>query len=149
MKRVLEDLFMGQLASPSFSQGFRWEESRRRVRVVFADVTVADSKHVMLLHELGRLPVYYSPLADVRMDVLEATETTTRCPYKGMATYWSARIGEKIFKDIVWSYHEPLPACTPSPISYACIMSASMPSTWTMNECPCPKRSGLSNPLLP
>ena len=77
MKRVLEDLFMGQLASPSFSQGFRWEESRRRVRVVFADVTVADSKHVMLLHEFGRLPVFYFPLADVSMDLLEASEHHT------------------------------------------------------------------------
>ncbi len=35
MKPALEYLFMGPLASPSFSQGFRWEDSRRRVRVVF------------------------------------------------------------------------------------------------------------------
>ena len=36
MKPMLEDLFLGPLASPSFRQGFRWEDSRRRVRVVFA-----------------------------------------------------------------------------------------------------------------
>ncbi len=53
MKPVLEDLFMGPMASPSFSEGFRWEDSRRRVRVIFADVTIADSKRVMLLHEWG------------------------------------------------------------------------------------------------
>jgi uncharacterized protein (DUF427 family) len=57
-KRVLEDQYIGPLASPSFNQGFRWEESHRRVRVVFADETVADSKHVMLLHEFGHLPVF-------------------------------------------------------------------------------------------
>jgi uncharacterized protein (DUF427 family) len=42
------------------------------VRVVFAGVTVADSKRVILLHEFGRLPVFYFPLEDVRMDLLEA-----------------------------------------------------------------------------
>jgi uncharacterized protein (DUF427 family) len=47
------------------------------------------------------------------MDLLEPSETTTRCAYKGEATYWSANIGEKVFKNIVWSYLEPLPASSP------------------------------------
>ena len=34
MKSALEDIFMGQTASPSLSEGFRWEDSRRRVRAV-------------------------------------------------------------------------------------------------------------------
>jgi uncharacterized protein (DUF427 family) len=113
MQPVLEDLFIGPGASPSFSQGFRWEDSRRRVRVVFADMTVAESKRVMLFHEFGRLPVFYFPMEDVRLDLLEPSKTTTRCPYKGKATYWSAKIGERVFKNIVWSYREPLPACSP------------------------------------
>ena len=69
MKPALEDLFLGPLASPSFSQGFRWEDSQRRVRVVFAGVTIAESKRVMLLHEFGRLPVFYFPQEDVQMDL--------------------------------------------------------------------------------
>jgi uncharacterized protein (DUF427 family) len=47
------------------------------------------------------------------MELLEATGTTTRCSYKGKASYWSARVGAKDFRDIVWSYREPLPACSP------------------------------------
>jgi uncharacterized protein (DUF427 family) len=47
------------------------------------------------------------------MELLEPTETTTRCPYKGMASYWTARVDDKVFNDIVWSYREPLPACLP------------------------------------
>jgi len=46
------------------------------------------------------------------MDLLEPTQMATRCPYKGQACYWSARIGERVFKDIVWSYRDPLPACS-------------------------------------
>jgi uncharacterized protein (DUF427 family) len=66
-----------------------------------------------MLLETGLPTRYYIPEQDVRMDLLEPTETTTRCPYKGMASYWTARVGERIFKDIVWSYRDPLPACLP------------------------------------
>src|SRR5215469_15038610 len=98
MTRVLEDLFLGPLASPSFSQElrFRWEDSRRRVRVFFGGIAVADSTHVMLLHEFGRLPVFYFPLEDVRMDLLEATEHSTHSPLKGDASYWTIRAGDRV-----------------------------------------------------
>ena len=36
----------------------------------------------------------------------------SQCPYKGNATYWSARIGDQVFPDIVWSYPFPIPECT-------------------------------------
>lgn len=108
MKPALEDLFMGQLASPSFSQGFRWEDSRRRIRVVFAGVTVADSKRVMLLHEFGRLPVFYFPLEDVRVDLLEASEHHTHSPLKGEASYWTLRVGDRKAEHAAWSYPHPL-----------------------------------------
>ncbi len=109
MKRVLEDLFLGQLASPSFRQGFRWVDSHRRVRVVFAGVTVADSKHVMLLHEFGRLPVFYFPLDDVRMDLLKASEHHTHSPLKGEASYWTLQVGDRKAENAAWSYLHPLP----------------------------------------
>jgi uncharacterized protein (DUF427 family) len=108
-KRILEDQYIGPLASPSFNQGFRWEDSHRRVRVVFAGETVADSKHAMLLHEFGRLPVFYFPIADVRMDMLEATDYHTHSPLKGEASYWTLRVGDHIAEHAAWSYPQPLP----------------------------------------
>jgi uncharacterized protein (DUF427 family) len=110
MKPVLEDMFMGPGASPSFSEEFRWEDSRRRVRVVFANVTVADSKRVMLLHEFGRLPVFYFPREDVRMDLMEASEHRTHSPLKGEASYWTLRVGDRAARNGAWSYPYPLPA---------------------------------------
>jgi len=109
MKPVLEDLFIGPSASPSFSQGFLWEDSRRRVRVVFADITIADSKRVMLLHEFGRLPVFYFPMEDVHMDVMEAVEHHTYSPLKGEASYWTIRVGDRVAEHAAWSYLNPLP----------------------------------------
>jgi uncharacterized protein (DUF427 family) len=55
---------------------------------------------------------FFVPLATPFPDFV-GINATTRCPYKGMATYWSVSIGEMIFKDIVWSYQEPLPEYTP------------------------------------
>ncbi len=109
MNPVFEDVFLGPVASPSLSQGFRWEDSRRRVRVVFGDVTIADSKRVMLLHEFGRLPVFHFPMEDVRMDVMGATEHSTHSPLKGEASYWTIRVGDRVAEDAAWSYPSPLP----------------------------------------
>jgi len=83
-------------------------ESDRHVQVEIDGVTVADSVRPRLLIET-RLPTrYYLPHHDVRFDLLTATETTTRCPYKGEASYWTARVGDVDHRDIVWSYPNPL-----------------------------------------
>jgi uncharacterized protein (DUF427 family) len=45
------------------------------------------------------------------MDLLLPSDKLTACPYKGQARYWSAKIGDRVFPDIVWSYREPVPEC--------------------------------------
>jgi len=85
----------------------------RHVRVVLGGVTIAETRHPRLLLETGLPTRYYIPEQDVDMELLEPTEFITRCPYKGKASYLSARAGARLFKDIVWSYREPLPACSP------------------------------------
>jgi uncharacterized protein (DUF427 family) len=111
MRPALEDILIGPVASPSFTNElrFRWEDSLRRVRVVFNGVTIADSKRVMLLHEAGRLPVFYFPIEDVRMDAMESTEHSTNSPLKGNASYWTMRVGERVAENAAWSYLNPFP----------------------------------------
>jgi hypothetical protein len=50
----------------------------------------------MLLFETGLPTRYYIPKLDVRMDLLEPSDYVTRCPYKGVARHWSARVGDKL-----------------------------------------------------
>lgn len=85
--------------------------SSRHVRVVVAGETVAETRRPRLLFETGLPTRYYIPKVDVRMDLLTPTDTRTRCPYKGEAVYWTAKIGEKEYDDIVWSYPAPIPEC--------------------------------------
>jgi uncharacterized protein (DUF427 family) len=83
--------------------------SSRHVRVEVDGVTVADSHSPWLLFETG-LPVrYYLPKTHVRLDLLEHSDTVSRCPYKGTAEYWSIRAGDQLHKDLAWSYPTPLP----------------------------------------
>jgi uncharacterized protein (DUF427 family) len=85
--------------------------SQRHVRVVIDGVTVADSHRPHLLFETNHPVRYYISQDDVRMDLLVPSATTSRCPYKGLASYWSVKLGDRVFDDLVWGYMEPIPEC--------------------------------------
>ncbi len=85
--------------------------SSRRVKVVVAGETVAESSRPCLLFETGLPTRYYLPKVDVRMDLFVPSETTSRCPYKGLTQYYSVKVGEKLVKDIAWYYPYPVPEC--------------------------------------
>lgn len=85
--------------------------SKRHVRVVIDGQTVADTRRPRLLFETNHPVRYYIPQEDVRMDLLVPSATQSRCPYKGPASYWSVKIGDYLFEDMVWGYMEPIPEC--------------------------------------
>ncbi len=88
-------------------------ESPRHVRVFFGGETIADSKRAKLMHETGLLPVYYFPREDVRGELLEESGHTTHCHFKGDASYWSVRVGDKVAENAAWSYPEPIDSARP------------------------------------
>ena len=83
--------------------------SSRHVRVEIDGVTVADSVRPRILFETHLPPRYYLPLSDVRTDLLIPSDTTSHCPYKGTAGYWSVDAGHGVHPDLVWIYRTPLP----------------------------------------
>ena len=85
--------------------------SSRHIKVILGGEVVAESRQPRLLFETGLPTRYYLPAEDVRMDLLTPTESHSRCPYKGLADYWTVTVGEQIFTDIVWGYPEPIPEC--------------------------------------
>jgi uncharacterized protein (DUF427 family) len=90
-----------------------FEDSPRRVRVMLGGETVADSKRVKLMHETGHLPVYYFPEEDVRRDLLEESDHKTHCPFKGDASYWTVRVGDRVAENAAWSYPDPIDSTPP------------------------------------
>jgi uncharacterized protein (DUF427 family) len=83
--------------------------SSRRVQVHVAGETIADSARPLLLFETHLPTRYYLPFEDVRTELLEASDTVSMCPYKGLARYWSVRVGETVVRDAAWSYPDPVP----------------------------------------
>lgn len=79
--------------------------SSRRVEVFIGGERVASSTRPLLLFETTLPTRYYLPFADIRTDLLTASETTSFCPYKGRARYWS----HPAVADVAWSYPDPIP----------------------------------------
>jgi uncharacterized protein (DUF427 family) len=88
--------------------------SHRHVHIELDGVTLADTTSAVLLFETGLPTRYYIDKTDVAFAHLEATDTQTLCPYKGVTSqYWSVRVGDTDHSDLVWTYHYPLPAVAP------------------------------------
>ncbi|MDC0767236.1 DUF427 domain-containing protein [Streptomyces sp. HD] len=87
--------------------------SSRHVQVEIAGTVVADTHHPVLLFETGLPTRYYIPREDVRLDLFDATDHSSGCPYKGRAQYWTWRGADDVPRNIVWSYAEPLAAVGP------------------------------------
>lgn len=90
-------------------------KSSRHIVVNIDGVEVANSHSPMILFETGLPARYYLPKTDVRMDLLTPTDTTTECPYKGTAEYWSVDVEGTERADLVWGY--PFPARESAPIA--------------------------------
>jgi len=87
--------------------------AQRRLRVSAAGVTLVDTSQTLAVYETALEPRLYVDPGLVRADLLERSDSESYCPYKGTATYWSARIGDTVLDDIAWSYEEPLPESAP------------------------------------
>lgn len=82
-------------------------EGSQRVVVRVGGEVIAESSSPRLLFETGLPTRYYLPEDDVS-ETLVASETSTICPYKGVATYWSATVGTRQHDDVAWGYLDPL-----------------------------------------
>lgn len=82
--------------------------SSRRVQVFLEGIEIADSVRGVFLFETGQPTRYYLPPEDVRKAFLHPSDSATQCPYKGQAAYFHARLGDKSYDDIVWTYPEPV-----------------------------------------
>ena len=81
--------------------------SPKRIRVLVDGVVIADTTHALTLKEASYPAVQYVPRADAKMDLLQRTDRTTHCPYKGDASYFSIPAGGDRAVDAVWSYEHP------------------------------------------
>lgn len=49
----------------------------------------------------------YFPMQAVRQDLLQASDKTSICPWKGKANYYHVVVDGKVNQDAAWTYREP------------------------------------------
>lgn len=80
--------------------------SSRHVRVSLDGVTLAESDEAVVIYETGLVPRWYFPRSDVRVE-LEPSDYSSRCAYKGEASYWSVTVGDTPHVNLAWTYPDP------------------------------------------
>lgn len=86
------------------------EPNPARVIVSVAGRVVADTREALALRESTYPAVLYVPRKDVDMSLLERTDRTTYCPYKGDSAYYSIPVGGERSANAVWTYEAPYAA---------------------------------------
>jgi acyl-CoA thioesterase II len=81
---------------------------RATARVRVGDVVLAESRSAVRLIETDHVERLYIPSSDVRLELLEANDHQSVCPFKGRASYWSFP-GEPAVEDLFWAYEQPFP----------------------------------------
>jgi uncharacterized protein (DUF427 family) len=105
-----------RMPKPGAGHQVKTVPSTQTVRVEIDGLVVAESSRPVALYETG-LPVrYYLPPNDVNLDLFQATDTRTTCPFKGEAAYWTY-VGPKggtaePRPDVVWAYPKPIDGVT-------------------------------------
>ena len=72
------------------------------VKAIWNDTVIAESDDTVVVENN-----HYFPLASVVPDTLTPSATTSGCPWKGTANYYSVIAGGKTNPDAAWYYPEP------------------------------------------
>jgi uncharacterized protein (DUF427 family) len=86
------------------------ERNPARITVSVGGRVVADTRDALTLREASYPPVQYIPRKDVDMSLLERTQHSTYCPYKGDASYYSIPSGGVKSVNAIWTYEAAFPA---------------------------------------
>jgi uncharacterized protein (DUF427 family) len=94
----------GYVERPDYRVDLLWR--RNLVTVRAGERVIARTTSPLLVDEQDHGLVFYIPKADVDFAQLVATDDSSRCPYKGNATYWRLADGTE---PVAWAYPDPYP----------------------------------------
>jgi uncharacterized protein (DUF427 family) len=75
------------------------------MRAVYQGTVLAESDETVVVE--GN---HYFPADSVKWDLFQPSTTHTTCPWKGEASYYSAKVGDTVGTDVAWTYTDPKPA---------------------------------------
>lgn len=88
----------------------RLDPCSAHVQVIWAGEVVADTHGAYRILETSHPPTYYIPRSDTNQALLLPFPRQTVCEFKGVASYWSLQLGDRLDSQVAWSYEDPTPA---------------------------------------
>ncbi|NDJ54749.1 MAG: DUF427 domain-containing protein [Chloroflexi bacterium] len=85
----------------------RLEQVKETLKVVFNGEVIAETSNALRVLETSHPPQYYFPPEDVKTEVFTQTPRRTFCEFKGAASYWTVKVGDKLAENAVWAYETP------------------------------------------
>jgi uncharacterized protein (DUF427 family) len=89
---------------PGLGHPITIEPNPHQVVVTVAGRVVADTRVALTLREANYPPVQHIPRKDVDTVLLEWTDHSSYCPYKGDCSYYSIPTGGERSVNAVWAY---------------------------------------------
>ncbi len=87
----------------------RLEDTDAHIQIVFGGEVIADSRRAKRVLETSHPPVYYLPPEDVRLAHFTPAAGNSFCEWKGIASYYTLTVGDKIAAQSAWYYPNPTP----------------------------------------
>ena len=72
------------------------------MKAIWEDIIVAQSDATIVVE--GN---HYFPPDSIKNSCFAMSDTHTTCPWKGVASYYHVKVGDKINRDAAWFYPEP------------------------------------------
>lgn len=72
------------------------------MKAIWNDTVIAESDATIVVERN-----HYFPPEAVYKEYLKPSNTNTRCPWKGNASYYNIEVGDKVNEDAAWYYPEP------------------------------------------
>ncbi len=77
------------------------------MKAIWNDTVIAESNETVVVERN-----HYFPRESVKSEYLEDSSTTSVCPWKGTASYYSLKVGGAVNADAAWYYPEPKEAAS-------------------------------------
>lgn len=78
------------------------------MKALWKDTVIAESSNTRIVENN-----HYFPPEDIKEEYFKESDTQSRCPWKGLASYYHIRVNGEINKDAAWYYPQASHAAKP------------------------------------
>jgi uncharacterized protein (DUF427 family) len=85
----------------------RLERSSKEIRVLYNGQLIARTGSAYRVLETSHTPTWYIPPSDIHKEFLRPSTKASHCEWKGLASYWTVRVGSRTAENAAWCYESP------------------------------------------